>query len=411
MKLLFLALFFSNILLASDFESTLNALKMSRDELLFIIKDQDGYLKSSSQILANRIDSLLLEIEEDEEGNEKSNNNLVLVQIEDLRTILERVTLDLELYYPNSMAIKEALSMERLLDQMSESLDSQLMDDELRATSQKRIGKIKFKTALDACYSLALPGDILLRRALLTEGTTDDDFGPKTMALIKALETLKGNDTKLTYRHSELIIDLPHYNNIVTLSYYPWQFNWGKPKEEKMPLFLTIDNHYQEYINYRSKFSIFKVKAKNSGKAIKKKERALERAAKRDLFLTLGTCADFVNWTYYSAITSNWNRVPVLRHAIALLYFPEGIDTPDDLADSYMTDKVCDVENSKLIYPTIIDMSHWVQELVSGKKSSSAKIRAHSEKIFNKLKQDKLIKEDGTPLYDLLEVDFFKIGR
>ena len=266
-----------------------------------------------------------------------------------------------------------------------------------------RRGSITFETANQACWAVASPGTISLRKALMFDGTPDNDFGPATMKYINILEKLKGSDDVLQYRHAEVLSDLDDYNNIHSVGYYPWLFNIGKAKEDKMPMFLKINNKDSHYFNYRTKYTAFRVKAYTYWAETKKKELAMLRLATHQTYLRLGTCADFVNWTYFNAITSDWNRIPILKQAISLAWLPEGVQTPDNLADSYMTEKICEVDNSKLLFPKEVIVKSWVNRLKRDKKSGNKKINKHANDVWNFLIKHAVIKEDGTRILDIVK--------
>lgn len=297
--------------------------------------------------------------------------------------------------------LKSYRKLEETLTEHQISFDK---DDSLDGIVEVREKTVQFKSANQVCHTVASPGNIILRKALLYGGETDNDFGPATMKYINYLEKLKGNDTELNYRHAEVISNLESYNNIETESYYPWMFNFGKAEEEKMPMFLTINNQYPKYQNYRTKYTVLRVKGLSYWGETKKRELALARVALKESYLRLGTCADFANWTYFNAITSNWNVIPGLKQAIQIAWLPEGMQTPDNLADSHMTQKICEVENSKLIFPKRIEVKSFVNRLKKDKKSNSKRISEHAEKVMEMLKKKGVVDEEGNRLTDIINI-------
>lgn len=302
-------------------------------------------------------------------------------------------------YADDTLKAYRDLEEELANHQITFDRDSSL--DDIAPVNEKTI---TFKSANQVCHTVSSPGEIVLRKALMYSGETDSDFGPATMKYINMLEKIKGNDQELNYRHAEVISNLESYNNIETESYYPWIFNLDKPEEEKMPMFLKINNKYKKYLNYRSKYTVVRVKGLTHWGETKKRELALARLAMKQTYSRLGTCADFANWTYFNSITSNWNVIPGIKQAVQLAWLPEGVQTPDNIADSYMTQKVCEVENSKLIFPKRVEVKSFVSRLNKDKSSNSTRISEHAEKVLEMLKTKGVIDEDGKRLTDIINI-------
>jgi len=245
-----------------------------------------------------------------------------------------------------------------------------------------RTTALTFRTANQVCGMLSAPGNIILRKALLIDGSTENDFSSGIMKMINRLESLKGGDQLLNYRHSELISRIENYNNIETISYYPWYFMLGKPKEDRKPMFMIMNKEHPEYFTYRSKYSVFRVRGERFDIERERREHALNRADARILYSRLGTCADFVNWTYGNMITSSWNQIPAIRRLIRFFYIPEAIQTPDNLADSPQTEKVCEVENSELLFPQELNAKDWVNRVNLDLRSDLEEVRKHAEKVM-----------------------------
>jgi hypothetical protein len=265
-----------------------------------------------------------------------------------------------------------------------------------------RVGKFRFESANDACFLFSAPGDILLRKAYNLQEEYAD-FSPKLLSYIKILEVLKGSDTHLDYRHAELITKLTSGDNIESLSFYPPSFNRGKPEEEKMPKFLINNNKYQGYLLYRSRYAIVRVLGVSAEKMTQRKQEALARAEQMENYHTRGTCADFINWTYKNIITSKWNFIPGIKNLIPYLYMPEAIQTPDDIAESYMTKKVCDVENAKLVFPMRKPVASWLRELQADRRSNNQAVKTHAQRVIDELIKQRIISFDESPLFDVLE--------
>lgn len=342
------------------------------------------------------------------EGDSKLDPGLLQAHLNKVNTAFSAALVELKADKYKFRAIRYAhdtlnayRDLEEALAQHQVNFES---DESLNGIVEVREKTVTFKSANQVCHTVSSPGEIILRKALMYDGSTDNDFGPSTMKYINFLEKLKGNDTVLSYRHAEVISGLESYNNIATESYYPWQFNLNKPEEEKMPMFLTIDNKYQKYSNYRSKYSVFRVKGLTYWGETKKREIALARLAMKQTYTRMGTCADFANWTYLHAITSNWNVIPGLKQAMQIMYLPEGVQTPDNLADSYMTQKVCEVENSKLIFPKRIEVKSFVDRLKKDKSSASKRISEHAEKVMTMLQEKGVIDEEGNRLTDIINI-------
>jgi hypothetical protein len=288
------------------------------------------------------------------------------------------------------------------------TLDLQTDQNAIRK-SDIRSKEITFDNGNHLCWALSMPGDIILRKALLLNDSTEDDFGPSTMGWINFLESLKGNDQKLTYRHAEIITALPSANDIQSQSYYPWIFNLNKENEDKMPMFLHVTQDYHDYMLYRTKFTVLRVRALTKWGETRKKELALARVAIKQSYLRLGTCADFINWTYMHAITSNWNRLPILKLAAQMAYLPEGIQTPDNLADSYMTQKVCDVTNSNFDENQKIIVEDWLDRAISASHSINNEIKKHGLQVIQFMREKNIIDDQNQILVDVVLPRKFKL--
>jgi hypothetical protein len=354
-------------------------------------------IRDLSGLLHRRIKTLIRKIEEDDYKDISYFTSHVDKHLE---TFFKMINAQ---YIPHRATtdFKHGLkNLDQVMDLLNQAGKTNIKVDYLKSTTLTS-KQLNFKSANHACYTVSTPANIILRKSLLVGGSTKDDFGEKTMKAIRSLEMLKGSDDDLDYRHAEIITNLESYNNIETTSYYPWAFNYKKDKSERKPQFLKIDNNYGEYFNYRSKYSVFRVKARTFEMETWKKEMALKRAGVKKSYLRLGTCADFINWTYLHDLTSKWNQVPVLKHLMQIVYLPEGIQTPDNLADSHMTEKICEVEDSQIVYPQYKVVRDWRDRLVEDQKSSNEKIKNHAQTVLTFLRSNQILDDQNMPLVDL----------
>jgi hypothetical protein len=82
---------------------------------------------------------------------------------------------------------------------------------------------------------------------------------------------------------------------------------------------------------------------------------------------------------------------------------PEAIQTPDDIAESYMTKKVCDVENAKLVFPMRKPVASWLRELQADRRSNNQAVKTHAQRVIDELIKQRIISFDESPLFDVLE--------
>ncbi|MBK22803.1 MAG: hypothetical protein CME70_02265 [Halobacteriovorax sp.] len=381
----------------------------SRREKRTIVMDWKKEAREKARTLRGEVFRLKKDLEVSlSDTNSKLDPALLQAHLNKVNSAFEALLTELKADKYKFKAIRYAdrtlKSYRKLEETLAEHQIAFEKDNTLDGIVEVREKTVQFKSANQVCHTVSSPGEIILRKALMYDGSTDSDFGPATMKYINFLEKLKGNDQVLNYRHAEVISNLESYNNIETESYYPWIFNLNKPEEEKMPMFLKINNQYKKYQNYRTKYTVLRVKGLTHWGETKKRELALARLAIKQSYSRLGTCADFANWTYFHAITSNWNVVPVVKQAISMAWLPEGMQTPDNLADSHMTQKICEVENSKLIFPKRIEVKSFVNRLKKDTKSNSKRISEHAEGVMKMLKEKGVIDENGERLTDIINI-------
>lgn len=264
--------------------------------------------------------------------------------------------------------------------------------------------------ATQACSLLGGPGNILLRRAISTDIDLFEDFSPRTSGAIKLIEFLKFNDRDLDFRHAEVITDIERDTRITTMGFYPLSFNWGKDEQDKMPPFVEIKKGYRHcdskgcdtYNDYRTNFAWLQVNESSAKKITKKKEKALAKIAKKEKYKKLGVCSDFVNWAFGNVITSNWNQIPLVRNLIQLVYPPEGLQTPDNLYESYKTNVICEVENRKLTYPQYVDAHELKDQLLRDLNSTNEAISVHARNSINELIKKDIMDKELNLKYDVI---------
>lgn len=296
------------------------------------------------------------------------------------------------------------------LRELQESLNIDL--SQFNGELNMKAATIEVDTAPEICYYIMSPGDIMLRKSFGNDPETREnrDFGPTTLGLIDLLENLKFQKNELLYRHAEIITSLPSPFNISTIGYYPWAFNLSQIEDEKKPLFFEINIKYPYYQLYRNNFSVYRIKSSNWPRQVFKRELALYRTDHYYLYPRLGVCSDFVNWAYFHDITDDWNQIPVVKHLMQIVYLPEGIQTPDNLANSPQTQKICEIHFGKLIYPQRVVLKDLVDMNRAALGSSRPEIYQHAQKTLDFLEKNGVIDQQYRPLFDTMTLkknDFF----
>ncbi len=286
---------------------------------------------------------------------------------------------------------------------------------------------LKFSDPNEACALVAGPGDFLLQKVAVPEVLERDDgteavsnrtssqmFGRGTMALVRLKEVLSLNDPfKMTYGHAELITQVSAGKNIASWSFYPPSFQRRQEHEaaERGEAFERKPN-FRRYsfssIEYRSNFSIYRMKAVSSSSSVRQREKALERGEFTEAldfedqssrldkaYGDRGVCSDFVNWAYRNHATSWWNFIPVVRKGLAAAFPPEAFTTPDNLAESPYTRKVCEVGQKvvkdedgalsltepELLYPNVVCTKDLIATLDPALKSSNPRVASHARDV------------------------------
>ncbi len=295
-------------------------------------------------------------------------------------------------------------------------VNSKIVHKPIQATLGVKEVEFDYYRATQVCSMLGGPGDILLRRAIETDIDLFEDFSPRTSGAIKLVEFLKFNDRQLDFRHAEVITEIERDTNISTVGFYPLSFNWGKDEEDKMPPFIEISKGYRKchsdgcdtYSDYRTNFAWLSINEKTAKKVTRKKEKALSKVAKKEKYSKLGVCSDFVNWAFGNVISSNWNRIPILRNLIQIIYPPEGLQTPDNLYESYKTNVVCEVENRKLTYPEYVNAHTLKEQVLRDLNSKNVEISTHAKNTLNKLIKENIMDEELNLNYDVINFKTYK---
>ncbi len=274
----------------------------------------------------------------------------------------------------------------------------------------------------DVCHMTSSPGHLLLQKSKTDRTDLFADFGQKTSRGIQLLELLKFEDTTIDYGHAEVITKINSGQDIQTWSYYPWMFNRGKQETEHRPPFVHMSEGWtwcpywfdedgkkvvdcKHYTNdYRTNYTVYNVNASSLEKELKRKEKALKKVDNKENFFRKGlaVCSDFVNWAFDNVITSNWNFIPGVKKLIQAVYIPEGWQTPDNLADSYMTDKVCEIKKGELIYPLEMNLRDLIADVMINRTSKRKEISEHAERVYEELKTEGLIDHSDEATADVV---------
>ncbi|MFG1512108.1 hypothetical protein ABMA79_11530 [Halobacteriovorax sp. HFRX-2_2] len=295
----------------------------------------------------------------------------------------------------------------------AKDLNSKLVVTKLDPTLGLKETEYKFYRATQACSLLGGPGNILLRRSIESDIDLFEDFSPRTSGAIKLIEFLKFNDRSLEFRHAEIITEIERDTRINTMGFYPLSFNWGKDEEDKMPPFVEIKKGYRKchsdgcdtYDDYRTNFAWLRVNEKSAKKMTRRKEKALKKVENKEDYGKLGVCSDFVNWAFGNVITSNWNQIPIVRNLIQIIYPPEGLQTPDNLYDSYKTDVICEVERRKLKYPHYVNAHHLKEQVLRDLNSQNIAISNHAKKTLNELIKKNIMDNELNLNYDVINFE------
>lgn len=272
-------------------------------------------------------------------------------------------------------------------------------------------GQYEFTWGNELCYMNSAPGDILLRKALLSDGSYDHDFGAGLIFWIRVLEFLKFNDHALKYRHAEILTRITGESNIESMSFYPPSFIDEEDRAHGITKYLHIANDpgkrvWPFYSNNRSDYVVVRVKGRNFSKERRRAEKALTKMVEKN-YPEMGVCSDYINWLYGNIITSPWNRIPIIKQVVQRLYIPEYFQTPDNLEESYMTKRVCEINKNDPndYFPKKVRASLYVGKLKDSLLSTNIEIKNHATNVLNRLKQRDLVDENNEPKVDIIEFE------
>ena len=384
--------------------------------------------KSKYQDFINRLrsinqhtDQILEDLEQTLSNDERVNKDFLIISLDNINTELEAFITQFNNRNMTDIDLKiEVLNLNETLYE-SISLITKNEKKKKKITGLETLS-FDFENEQDVCETVSSPGQILLQKSKSSRTSLFTEFGVSTSRGIQLLELMKFEDTDIDYSHAELISEINSKHDIQSWSYYPWMFNRNKQETEHRPPFVNvyqgwkwcayrIDNNGRKVQDcksynksYRSNYTIFNVRASSLKNERKLKEKALTNINDKSDFFRKGlaVCSDFINWAFGNIITSNWNFIPGIKHIVQAIYIPEGWQTPDNLADSYMTEKVCDVEKDELIYPKKVNLHRLVNTLNTNSKSDNHQISSHADRIINKLMKKGIISRKGEPLGDVL---------
>ncbi|MEN9723359.1 MAG: hypothetical protein RJB38_1345, partial [Pseudomonadota bacterium] len=176
---------------------------------------------------------------------------------------------------------------------------------------------------------------------------------------------------------------------------------------------------------YRTNYTVYRMKALSAASTLNLREKALARggfteaqdppdqsAVLDQRYGDGGVCSDFVNWAHGNHATSWWNFLPGVRKGIATVFPPEAITTPDDLAESPYTRKVCEIGQKvirgdhhspeltlpELLYPGAICTKDLVTRLEPALRSQNPRIATHAQDIESFLIREQIL----SPNHDIL---------
>jgi len=264
---------------------------------------------------------------------------------------------------------------------------------------------LQFRTPIEVCSLVSLPGDFILQNmgSKTAREFYQDNLGPTfsrgdkewkgagTVGAIAhgTLELLSLNDPfRMKYYHAEVITDIFRGRDLVSWSFFPIGFRGD------IDIMYKQNDRRDEH--FRKSFSVFRARALSQNSLLEMRERALYKVKHREeLYKQRGVCSDFVNWAYDDSFTSWWNFIPVIRKGIAALYPPEAISTPDDLADSPYTKKICEVrEEDELVFPKFACTKAIAKQIYAARDSENEKIASHAQMLERYLIKKEIISED-----------------
>ena len=240
------------------------------------------------------------------------------------------------------------------------------------------------KDAVSLCAPLAVPGDMLL----IHTGSTGFRKAVNQAFVDPAgdLDLLALNDPVTKFFHAEIIREIDGEGRMSTVGFYPLEKKYRTDQ-------------------YLSSAAVYRVKG-----PVSVQEGALRKVSGEEYGQT-GFCGDYVAWAYEDGIYSWWNVVPGLRDVFLLLYPPEAIHTPDDLANSPQTVMVCEVRNGEIVFPDRIETEALAADLDRFMESSNALIAGHAGFVRTLLERDGAVDASGKILKERISFPFTLGGR
>ena len=255
---------------------------------------------------------------------------------------------------------------------------------------------------IETCALLAQPGDIILQKIVYDAkdpalGDAPEDLAPEEVLEfgwgIVYLHRLKNIfnlwlPSRMEFSHSEIITEIEKGKNLVTWSFYPPIFS----KNPESPFTKDPEHEkFRRYANhsmiYRRDFSVYRVG--RGSYSLDLREKALEKVstqASRNEYAQMGTCSDFVAQAFQDRIYPWWNFLPGVRDLVNAFYPAVSISSPDDLARSPETRKICEVsEKTKLSYPSHVPTETLLNDLKLAVSSSNESISKHAKFTILKL--------------------------
>lgn len=281
------------------------------------------------------------------------------------------------------------------------------------------IKTIELPSSEMACGLVSYPGDIILQKE---ETFTEHRLGDNIILAAKVREILSFNSPNIQYGHAEIITEVAKDSqnlSLVSWSFYPPRFQEHLPEDERKGPFIQFG--YGENPIYRMNFSVYRVRPSILKTVTELREEALANIKYRtkdsvfgyrylpvdpghphpsgrmewqkvEFGTRLSVCSDFVAWAYSKHITSWWNRLPFASQIIATIYPFEAITTPDSLAKSPDTQKVCEISNLDLKLPGgKVLTSEIVTLATQSLNSKDEKIKSHAQWILTKLLTEKIV--------------------
>ncbi len=298
--------------------------------------------------------------------------------------------------------------------------------------SPASIKEINVPSSEMGCGLVAYPGDIILQHE---ETFHEHRLGDNIILAAKIKEILSFKKPEVNFGHAEIITNIakdPLHLSLVSWSFYPPRFQEHLSEEDRKGPFIQFG--YGDSPMYRMNYSVYRVKRTLLSTITDLREEALSNIKYRSKDSVFGyrlqpqqdsqnegrstmewkkvefsqlmsVCSDFVAWAYSKNITSWWNRIPIAKQVIATVYPFEALTTPDDLATSPDTIKLCEVNNLDLKLPEAgIDTKKTIGMLLESLKSKNEEIRSHADWVKARLIKAGVISPEFEPLYDRFSI-------